>query len=87
MEPEEFFAEEFTKPVILPNGKETTGIFDNQAAVEFDMNTTAPQVSLRQADADLCRDGDPLFVDGVEYRVKNKEYSDEGIIVIHLETV
>lgn len=87
MDPEEIFDEEFTKPVVLPNGKATTGIFDNQAAVAFDVNTVAPQVSLLEAAAAVCNDGDSLRVDGVEYRVKNKEFQDEGIVIVHLETV
>ncbi|HNX52305.1 MAG TPA: hypothetical protein PKI68_01025 [Pontiellaceae bacterium] len=87
MDPEEIFAEEFTKPVVLPNGIATSGIFDNQSATAFDVSTTAPQVSLRQVDADLCRDGDPIWISGIEYRCKNKEYNDEGIVIVHLETV
>lgn len=87
MTPEEFFIEEFTKPVILPNRAVTRGIFENQSAVVFDVETVAPQVSLLQADADLCRSGDLIRVDGVEYRVKNKEYQDEGIELVRLETV
>jgi hypothetical protein len=87
MDAEEFFDDDFTVPVVLPNGVSAKGIFENQDAAALGVSTTAPQVSLIQADADVCRSGDPLTVNGVEYRVKNKDYSDEGIVVVHLETV
>ena len=87
MDTEEFFIDEFTSPVILPDNTVTTGIFDNQPATAFDTNTSAPRVELRAADAARCREGDSIYISGTEYIIKNREPTGDGPIILHLSTI
>jgi len=87
MDPEEFFIDEFTVPVVLPNNSTTTGIFDNLSASAFDITAPAPQLTLRQADAVTCHENDILLVDLREYRIKHRDAPEDGVVLLHLETL
>ena len=87
MNPDEFFIPEFTKPVRLQDGTETDGIYDNQHQQVFDLNATAPQIALRAADATRVQENDSIWIDNIEHIAKDREHNDEGITIIHLQTL
>ncbi len=87
MDPEEFFIPEWTKPVILPNGVETTGIFSSKGAeITFGIGIDAsrPSVVLREVDATALREGDILIIADQEFYAKTFDPPDEGLAVIYL---
>jgi hypothetical protein len=76
--------DEFTKPVILPDGSTVRGVFDNQSADPLGIDTTAPQVTLAAEVAAVLVEGDVLRVENTSYIVRGKEHDDEGLTVIQL---
>jgi len=79
--------EEFTVDVILPNGGGTVkGVFDNEAADPFGINTTAPVVTLATEVADTLVDGAQLIINGQDYFVKPGKTDAEGLTQIPLST-
>jgi hypothetical protein len=76
--------DEFTKPVILPDGSTVRGVFDNQSADPLGINTVAPQVTLAAEVAAGLVEDDVLRVAGTSYQVRGKEHDDEGLTVVQL---
>ena len=85
---DEFFIHEWTKPVVLPNGTETTGIFTSrgsEVSVGIGIDAAQPNVALREADAEGLEEGDTLVIDGKQYLARTFDPPDEGITIVYLE--
>lgn len=88
MNAEEFFIPEWTKPVILPDGTETTGIFESKGVevpVGYGIDAAQPSVTLREAEAAALNEGDLLIIAGAEFHAKTFDPPDEGLAVVYLE--
>jgi len=87
MSPEDFFIPEWISSVTLPDASTVDGIFENQSQQVFDINATAPRVALLATDAAKINDKNSIWIDDIEYIAKDREIDDEGIVIIHLQTV
>ncbi len=90
MDPEEFFTEEFTTPVTLPDGSTADGIFDNEhlaVSLGIQLDASQPQVAVLDATAAKLNDGDILKIQTKEYAVKGFEPDGAGITLIKLESI